>query len=538
MPTIWSPSSRTRERVVEPLPSPRGTQGRPAAVPRAATATRPVANEMRPIRRPEDHRPVRLSLQQRAPRNLRRHVERAITRSVVLVIGDLLAFGFLRGAVRVVRDFALFGEGLATLVRTVMPPGILNGWQFAAALITGLLVTGNYRAGDRRRDPGRLFLGCALATALPLWMTIWTRGVELVAVHYTLTVMFVWLSLVLERKAIDLLVARRPRRAGRDGAATLFVGRAPECQAMADSAAFRGREFQGIGFVDVERPCAVGAVGHIEEFPLLLAASGAEIVVVCGAVRRPEFQSVVDSALASGCQVLAVPPEVRLPGVEPAVVWRDGKPLIQLTVPSLRGQQLVVKRIVDFIGALAGLVVLSPLFALIGLIIKWDSAGPVFFRQTRVGRGGREFRIIKFRTMGVGADGQLSGLRDQSMYTDGRLFKMREDPRVTRVGRLLRRSSLDELPQLLNVLRGEMSLVGPRPPLPSEVDLYEEQHYARFDVKPGMTGPWQVSGRNEIDQFEDVVKLETRYIREWSLFSDIVILAKTVRVVLGMRGAH
>jgi lipopolysaccharide/colanic/teichoic acid biosynthesis glycosyltransferase len=119
-----------------------------------------------------------------------------------------------------------------------------------------------------------------------------------------------------------------------------------------------------------------------------------------------------------------------------------------------------------------------------------------------------------------------------------RLFKVPGDPRVTRVGRWLRRTSLDELPQLLNVVRGDMSLVGPRPPLPSEVELYEEHHYARFDVKPGLTGPWQVNGRNAIGSFEDVVKLETTYIRDWSLWSDVRILLKTIGAVLGMRGAH
>jgi lipopolysaccharide/colanic/teichoic acid biosynthesis glycosyltransferase len=162
----------------------------------------------------------------------------------------------------------------------------------------------------------------------------------------------------------------------------------------------------------------------------------------------------------------------------------------------------------------------------------------VFFRQVRVGLGGRAFSIAKFRTMRVGADDEVTQLRAQSIYSDGRLFKVREDPRVTRLGRWLRRTSLDELPQLLNVLRGDMALVGPRPPVASEVELYEEHHYARFDVKPGMTGPWQVSGRNEISDFEEVVKLETQYIREWTLLSDIVILARTVRAVFGMRGAH
>jgi lipopolysaccharide/colanic/teichoic acid biosynthesis glycosyltransferase len=136
-----------------------------------------------------------------------------------------------------------------------------------------------------------------------------------------------------------------------------------------------------------------------------------------------------------------------------------------------------------------------------------------------------------------GAEKRRDELLSSSVYDDARLFKIPNDPRVTRLGRWLRRTSIDELPQLMNVLRGEMSLVGPRPPLPSEVALYEEHHYARFDVRPGITGPWQVAGRNDITEFERVVALETAYIRDWSLVTDLVILARTVPAVLWMRGA-
>jgi len=193
---------------------------------------------------------------------------------------------------------------------------------------------------------------------------------------------------------------------------------------------------------------------------------------------------------------------------------------------------------VDVMGAIVGLVVLSPLFALLAALVKLESHGPMFFTQERVGRGGRLFRIIKLRTMVNGAEKQRDELLSRSVYGDARLFKVRDDPRMTRIGGFLRRTSLDELPQLVNVLRGEMSLVGPRPPLPSEVALYEEHHYARFDVKPGITGPWQVNGRNQVTDFERVIALETRYIREWSLLSDLRILLRTVWVVTQMRGAH
>jgi lipopolysaccharide/colanic/teichoic acid biosynthesis glycosyltransferase len=140
--------------------------------------------------------------------------------------------------------------------------------------------------------------------------------------------------------------------------------------------------------------------------------------------------------------------------------------------------------------------------------------------------------------MVAGAEERREELQGQSIYPDRRLFKLIRDPRLTRIGGWLRRSSLDELPQLFNVLKGEMSLVGPRPPIPSEVEQYEAHHYARFDVKPGITGPWQVAGRNEMTDFEQIVALETRYIRDWSLLTDILMMCRTIGVVVTMRGAH
>jgi len=233
-----------------------------------------------------------------------------------------------------------------------------------------------------------------------------------------------------------------------------------------------------------------------------------------------------------------VPRSIDLAGVQPTLVWRRGEPLVELTAPSLKGRQLIVKRALDVACAMVGMVVLSPVFALLAIAVKLDSPGPAFFGHARVGLGGRVFRCYKFRSMRVGADAERASLAGRSIYKDQRLFKIPDDPRITRLGRFLRRSSLDELPQLWNVLRGEMSLVGPRPPLPGEVELYEAHHYARFDVKPGITGPWQVSGRNQVTDFEKVVALETQYIREWSVVSDLRILFRTIWVVLQMRGAH
>jgi lipopolysaccharide/colanic/teichoic acid biosynthesis glycosyltransferase len=155
-----------------------------------------------------------------------------------------------------------------------------------------------------------------------------------------------------------------------------------------------------------------------------------------------------------------------------------------------------------------------------------------------VGREGRRFKILKFRTMTADAEQRREELRSRSLYADGRLFKVPDDPRITKLGRWLRRTSLDELPQLVNVLKGEMSLVGPRPPMPCEVELYQAHHYARFDVKPGMTGPWQVSGRNDVRDFEGIVTLETAYIRGWSVWTDVLVLLRTIPALIRMRGAY
>jgi len=481
--------------------------------------------------------PVRLGLQRRAQSNFRRHFLRGLRRFVILLTADLASFYVMRELVRAVRDHAVLGETASALVQRWLPAGILNGWQYAVALFVGLLVLGNYGPGDQRRDAKRLFLACALATALPLWMTIWSRGVEVAVVQYVLTSVLVWLGILAERQLLDSVVGRvQPNP--RDLLTTLFVGPAEACRETSETAAFASdSEYRPIGFVDTHIPPAPSALGHIVDFASVLHDTSAEAIVVCGYLNDSRFHDIVDAALTSGCKVLAVPRSIEIAGVEPKLVWRHDQPLVELTTPTLRGGQLIVKRLVDVVGASVAFVVASPLMLLLAVLVKIDSRGPIFFRQHRVGRGGRLFKIFKFRTMVAGAEQRREELQGQSIYADRRLFKIVSDPRLTRLGRWLRRTSLDELPQLFNVLKGDMSLVGPRPPIPSEVDLYEAHHYARFDVRPGMTGPWQVAGRNVITDFEQIVALETRYIRDWSLLGDIGILFRTVFVVLRMRGA-
>jgi lipopolysaccharide/colanic/teichoic acid biosynthesis glycosyltransferase len=238
--------------------------------------------------------------------------------------------------------------------------------------------------------------------------------------------------------------------------------------------------------------------------------------------------------------------------------WNEKKPGPPARLdlyPELRKQKvlrrlgLTLKRVIDIAGSMIGLILLSPLFAVIAALIKLTSPGPVFFRQSRVGQYGEEFTFLKFRTM-VARNNSSAHKDYVRRFISGRahkkegehelssVYKLVDDPRVTRVGKFLRRTSLDELPQLLNVLVGEMSLVGPRPPIPYECDVYELWHWRRvLEAKPGMTGLWQVNGRSRTT-FDDMVRLDLRYARSWSLWLDIKILLKTPRAVLSGEGAY
>ncbi|MFH1857592.1 MAG: sugar transferase [Candidatus Omnitrophota bacterium] len=195
-----------------------------------------------------------------------------------------------------------------------------------------------------------------------------------------------------------------------------------------------------------------------------------------------------------------------------------------------------MKRFVDITASLLGILLTSPFWVLVAILIRCDSRGPVIFKQVRVGKKGKTFVLYKFRSMHVGAEGMKEQLKHLNI-ADGPVFKIKDDPRVTRLGRLLRRSTIDELPQLLNVLKGEMSLVGPRPPLPEEVAVYTPLQKKRLDATPGLTCLWQVSGRSEIS-FSEWVQLDLYYIEHQSFLLDIKILIRTIPAVLSRRGAY
>jgi exopolysaccharide biosynthesis polyprenyl glycosylphosphotransferase len=215
-----------------------------------------------------------------------------------------------------------------------------------------------------------------------------------------------------------------------------------------------------------------------------------------------------------------------------------GLPLLSISASSLSSVSMAAKRCLDLLGALILLVVLSPLMLVVAAAIKVESRGPVFFRQPRAGRGDGDFQLIKFRSMYVDAEQRKGELDAMNESDDGVMFKIRDDPRVTKIGRVLRRFSIDELPQLFNVLAGDMSLVGPRPLILEESAALEtEWHLRRRELRPGLTGPWQIYGRSQ-SPFQEMVRFDYQYVTGWSLARDVELLLATIPAVLSGRGAY
>jgi exopolysaccharide biosynthesis polyprenyl glycosylphosphotransferase len=491
----------------------------------------------------DEHLQVRLGLQRRASSNVRRHVIRSARRLSVLFLADLTAVCGVDLLVRTVRQGGILGDHFASLFHAVFPAGSIANPQYLVALFLGLFITGNYGTGDQRRSPRRLFGAAWLAALLQVWTAVWSSGFGLGVLQYFCTAVAVWNALLLDRLTVDRIVAWLSPPDSH-AARAVFVGPAEDCREAVAHPAFRsGGEYALKGFLDVRSPAAPDSLGAIGDLPRLLHDAHIETVVVCGYLPDRELQDVVNISLAAGCQLLSVPRSIEVAGVHPSLVWRRGRPLMELTAPKLQGQQLAIKRGVDIVGASIGLVVLSPLLALIALAVALDSDGPVFFRQERIGVGGRRFRVWKFRTMQHGASDRthrdlvtrmLAGdeLGTKHTAADGQdIFKLVNDPRVTRLGALLRRTSLDELPQLINVLSGEMSLVGPRPPVPYEFEAYDHWQFDRLQVRPGITGLWQVSGRNRLS-YRQMCELDVAYVRRWSVGLDLRILLRTIPVVL------
>lgn len=438
--------------------------------------------------------------------------------AAALLVAHWVRFGF--GSPQ--RDFLLLFLGLPVVVL-----GVFSSFHLYEAY--------RYTPAEEFR---RLLLAVTMGVGGLMIVSFWSKA-DLSRAWVAMSWAFALTFTLLARRLWHLWIGRR-RADGRLAFPTLIVGTNDEAIRLADAMDRPGFGFRPVGMVATAHagaPAGTAVVGEISEIRELIRRTGAECVFVAAtAVTAEDLKPIAKAVRVEGV-------EVRITATLPEVLSSrlTVQPLGGITALSLRparlsGTQVVAKFTFDILVSGLVLIVLSPLLACVAFAIRVTSPGPVLYRQRRVGLRGRPFTMLKFRTMRQGADREVEVLRESRGVTDV-MFKLKDDPRVTPVGGWLRRFSLDELPQLFNVVRGDMSLVGPRPPLPEEVTRYEDWHFDRLEVPPGITGLWQVSGRSDLP-FDDCVRLDLFYIENWSLAYDLYILAKTVPVLLSKRGAY
>jgi exopolysaccharide biosynthesis polyprenyl glycosylphosphotransferase len=349
-------------------------------------------------------------------------------------------------------------------------------------------------------------------------------------------------ALVAANRVVLRAMARRMRRSGKNLRVFAVVGSGDLAKEVVNSIVARpewGLQFAGY-VLDQEDDSTLSrklVLGQVSQLGQILDDNVIDEVIF--AVPRERLGSV--EAAFHLCQEQGAGARICLDlfdhgSASVALGEMDGLPMLSFTRAPRDEIAMAVKRAFDVVTSAAALLALSPVLLLTAAAIKIESPGPIFFRQQRVGRNGRPFRMMKFRSMHTDAETRLEALRHLN-EADGPVFKIRNDPRITRVGRFIRRTSIDELPQFLNVLAGEMSVVGPRPPIPAEVRQYQRWQRRRLSVKPGITCTWQVSGRSDIS-FEKWMQLDLDYIDHWSLWKDLEIVFKTIPAVLLSRGAH
>jgi len=460
----------------------------------------------------------------------------ALVDAMVLALALFLAF-----AVRSLVPLPLLADGLAIDLGT-------HVWL----LTVGVPVYWIVAWGQKLYEPTALRSRASTATSL-LWTFGYLTGVLGLAIFifqvkaYSRAIFFLFLAIgFLLLLAVRLSLVWLSKRVGRDSADirnVLIVGTGP--QALEVRAKLLAH-----------RELGMRVVGHLPgPYPAPMAIEESQLLGTLGDLKRMVEERVVDDVVFAipvveslscereigWCEEVGVTVHLRADLVRTlfARMYQtdlDGTPMLTVSATPRQPVALLVKRVTDLIASALALIVLAPVHAIVAVLVRATSPGPVFFRQTRVGLNGRTFTLYKFRSMYVDAEArrdQLAGRNEMS----GPVFKIKDDPRVTPVGKWIRRFSIDELPQFWNVLRGDMSLVGPRPPIPEEVKKYERWQRRRLSMKPGITCLWQVSGRNGID-FEDWMKLDLAYIDAWSLRLDVQILLRTVPVVLTARGAH
>lgn len=449
-----------------------------------------------------------------------------------------IARRFLRVVCLHLLDGAVIAGTLLILSRNWAPFQSVSEYSFAILAIFLLSLNGlaAYDPGDARRDHRRLFSGVGLALLILTCLVVFPPRLDLPLSALLVFGSLSFMALAVGRNLVDRLVRQMYVR-GFGLRRAVMVGELDEVGRALE----RLRDDQSIdqyveGHLVPDHLADPTALGHIDDLPRILEERNIQEVIVAAALPAAVTRWIADCCFDHGAKLFVVPAvtEAVRCRVEPLRV--GACPLLRLHPAELELPSLLLKRVFDLVIAGLMLLVALPLMALIAVAIKFDSPGPVFFKASRVGLGGQLFSMWKFRSMYVDSEAREKDLAHLNIYQGG-TFKIRNDPRVTRVGRVLRRTSLDELPQIFNVLRGEMSLVGPRPALVSDLERYEPHHFERLSVIPGITGPWQVSGRNLITDFETICRIDRIYIRRWSLLLDIKIMLRTLKVVVTGEGA-
>ena len=441
---------------------------------------------------------------------------RAVTRVAVLLCVDVLVALI---ATRILRE-ALGVSGTAAI----------------AVILVSLAAFGTYRAGAPRRSLIRVTGAVAVSPVVLLALALAQHG------HVRWQplggfALLVAAGVTSSRAAVELAIRAAYER-GLLLRRALLVGTRQDARAAGRLMLDGSRDQRIVGVVSPGPLAERDALGTMRQLSHLLREHDVEEVVVVSRLSDAVLDEATEDAFSAGARCFAVPWALNPQHARSEPVRLGSCPAFRLHPAELELPEFLLKRALDLLVTSVLLVVAIPVGAIAAAAIRLETPGPIFFASRRVGLGGREFVMYKFRSMRTTAERDVAALAEQNEYGDSPFFKLRRDPRVTRVGRLLRRTSLDELPQLLNVLRGDMSLVGPRPPLPREVARYAPHHRVRLCVLPGMTGPWQVGGRNLITDFEEIVRMEREYIESWSLATDLDILVRTVGAVVTGRGAY
>ncbi|MGH2370559.1 MAG: sugar transferase, partial [Chloroflexota bacterium] len=486
---------------------------------------------------PTEHRADR----RRSPRaraKLRARLGFVVADVLLIHAGFLLAY-WLRYDLRFVPETGEFFD--APFSAYYLAEGLLLGVLLTVFARRGLY--GLKRTTQWLDEVGIVITGTTLAVSvLVMVFYLFRPGVTSRAMLF-----YAWLAIIVLLSAVRLgvrwSVARR-RRQGLGLARVLVIGAGHIGKMIMQQLA--GRPSLGYvlaGFCDdvfwaQQTPFGrFRCLGSVADLRTVLAAHSIdEVVIALPSAEHERILEIVALCEQNRVEFRLVPDTFNLTLGTLEVDHLAGIPLIGLREPALHGFNLALKRVIDIVVSAAVLLVAAPVMLLVAIAVKLDSRGPVFYPQERVGAGGRVFRIYKVRSMYVDAERRLRELVDRN-EVGGPIFKMKDDPRRTRVGRFIRKFSLDEVPQLWNVLMGDFSLVGPRAPIPHEVELYDEWHKRRLEVTPGLTGLWQVSGRSDLP-FDEMVMLDLYYIENWSLWLDLKILLQTIPAVLSGRGAY